>query len=333
MKRLFLSFLFATLAIGAASVFAQDEAEQNDFQILNPEFLAERFNTTDNAVLCVSILAEVCNDIVVAGSYNGWDVSDVNALIRMQKLEGVDGCYVAEIPFSENLEVKIVQLDNDGSFNWDYQAGNMHEDWVYADGNAIGLKYDMDGCNLYLQHPGAYIYYVLKWYHDNTPCKSSQDRFAGWMICVTILLVLLILLAGFKWFNDPKKYLSLLCVSGGMALAIVFVVGGFQYVHLTNADELIMLGLAVLAYMLGALIPYVLRFSRLAAMAKEGNREAKLLRLELLVMMLAAIVLCLGVMFKLMHWPGATGMIFCSSLIIAIVALAAGCLGGKMLMK
>lgn len=333
MKKLFLFFLFASLAIGATSVFAHDEAEQEEFLIPTPEVLAEHFNTTDNAVLCVSIYAEVCNDIVVAGSYNGWDVSDVNALIRMKKLEGFDHWYAAEIPFSENLEVKIVQLDNDGSFNWDYQASCKHEDWVYAGGNAIGLKYAVEGCNLALQRPGAFIYYALRWYDDNTPCKHSQDRFEGGMICITLVILILILVAGFKWFNDPKKYLSLLSVCGGLALAIVFVIGGFQYVHLTNANELIMLAMAVLVYMFGAFIPYVARYSRLAAMAKESNREAKILLIELLLLMSEAIVLCLGIMFKLVHWPGATGMIFCASLIIAIVAIAAGGLGGKMLNK
>ena len=90
-------------------------------------------------VACINFQGEVCNDIVFAGSYNGW-ATDPASMVKFEALEGFDGWYVAVIPVTvneEGVEVndgKPVQLANNGSFSWDYQTGDVNS-WELISGS------------------------------------------------------------------------------------------------------------------------------------------------------------------------------------------------------
>ena len=63
--------------------------------------------------VCVYFEEEVCNDIVFAGSYNGWNTT-VAEMAKFAPLEGFEGWYyVAVTDESETIEGKPVQLKKD----------------------------------------------------------------------------------------------------------------------------------------------------------------------------------------------------------------------------
>ena len=90
-------------------------------------------------VVCVCFEGEVCNDIVFAGSYNGWATSDPASMVKFEPLGGFDGWYVAVVPvtvYEDGVEVndgKPVQLAQDGSFSWGYQTGDV-DSWDLISG-------------------------------------------------------------------------------------------------------------------------------------------------------------------------------------------------------
>ena len=51
-------------------------------------------------VVCVGFEGEVCNDIVFAGSYNGWN-TDLASMVYFSPLPGFDGWYVAVEPATD----------------------------------------------------------------------------------------------------------------------------------------------------------------------------------------------------------------------------------------
>ena len=98
--------------------------------------LMDEYDVENNVVLCVFFESEICDDIVIAGSYNEWNTEDIVSMIHMEELEGFDGWYVAEIPYVEGVQAKPVQLQ-DGAFSWDFQTGAVcflqrgyHREWL-----------------------------------------------------------------------------------------------------------------------------------------------------------------------------------------------------------
>ena len=84
--------------------------------------------------VCVYFEEEVCNDVVFAGSYNGWDTGNPAAMAKFAPLDGFEGWYyVAVTDESASIEGKPVQLKGDGSFSWDYQTGDVAS-WVKVAG-------------------------------------------------------------------------------------------------------------------------------------------------------------------------------------------------------
>lgn len=92
--------------------------------------------------VCVYFEEQVCNDIVFAGSYNGW-VTTVEDLAKFEKVDGFDGWYVVAVTdASEDIQGKPVQLQSDGTFAWDYQTGDV-DSWTLLAGTVtISAGYD-----------------------------------------------------------------------------------------------------------------------------------------------------------------------------------------------
>lgn len=92
--------------------------------------------------VCVYFEEEVCNDIVFAGSYNGWNTT-VAEMAKFAPLEGFEGWYyVAVTDASESIEGKPVQLKGDGGFDWMYQTGDVASWTVVAGTVNITPGYD-----------------------------------------------------------------------------------------------------------------------------------------------------------------------------------------------
>ena len=84
--------------------------------------------------VCVYFEEEVCNTVVFAGSYNGWNTGNPAEMAKFAPLEGFEGWYyVAVTDASEEIQGKPVQLMGDGSFSWDYQTGDA-DSWTVVAG-------------------------------------------------------------------------------------------------------------------------------------------------------------------------------------------------------
>ena len=151
MKKFFLAALaVATLAlVGCEKKTVVDEPTpdnpKDSTEVVVPvedptaEDLAD-YEEDGSYVVCINFEETVCNDIVFAGSYNGW-ATDPTSMIKFEALEGFEGWYVAVVPVTVNEETgeeandgKPVQLKEDGSFSWDYQTGDV-DSWELISGS------------------------------------------------------------------------------------------------------------------------------------------------------------------------------------------------------
>jgi len=95
-----------------------------------------QYHTSGQVCICIQFAYPVCNDIVWCGTYNNWNTNDVDNLIKFQPVIGFDGWYV--VSFNDNssdIRGKAVQLNEDGSFNWKYQTGDVTT-WTILSGTA-----------------------------------------------------------------------------------------------------------------------------------------------------------------------------------------------------
>lgn len=81
-----------------------------------------------NTIIGFYTEAEVCNDIVWIGTYNHWS-TNLDDLVRFVPMTGYDNWYVVAVSDTTqsgltNSQGKMVQLRSDGTFSWDYQAGD-----------------------------------------------------------------------------------------------------------------------------------------------------------------------------------------------------------------
>lgn len=129
-----ISMFFAALVVAVASFAAPATTPtKND--------LAD-FYEPGQLCVCVYFEEEVCNDIVFAGSYNGWNTT-VAEMAKFAPLEGFEGWYyVAVTDASESIEGKPVQLKGDGGFDWMYQTGDVASWTVVAGTVNITPGYD-----------------------------------------------------------------------------------------------------------------------------------------------------------------------------------------------
>lgn len=120
--------------------------------------------------VCVYFEEEVCNDIVFAGSYNGWNTT-VAEMAKFAPLEGFEGWYyVAVTDASEEIQGKPVQLKGDGSFDWMYQTGDPAS-WTIVSGTVnIGAGYDGEADLKGYSTAEPVILISAYFKHHNTPC-------------------------------------------------------------------------------------------------------------------------------------------------------------------
>lgn len=132
-------------------------------------------------VACVHFAGAVCNDIVFAGSYNGW-ATDPTSMVKFDALEGFDGWYVAVVPVTvteEGVEAndgKPVQLADDGSFSWDYQTGDV-DSWEIVSGTVEivpGYSGESDLKNWSSAEP--VILKSLYWKNNQSPCVVVVEQ-------------------------------------------------------------------------------------------------------------------------------------------------------------
>ena len=123
--------------------------------------------------VCVYFEEEVCNDIVFAGSYNGWNTT-VAEMAKFAPLEGFEGWYwVAVTDASESIEGKPVQLKKDGSFSWDYQTGDPAS-WTIVSGT-VNIEAGYDGeANLKGYSTAEPVILISKYFKKhNSPCVAE----------------------------------------------------------------------------------------------------------------------------------------------------------------
>ena len=155
-------------ALMSASIFAAPST------IPTVADLAAKYDLANNVVLCCYFDVAPCNDVVLAGSYNGW-TSEVSKCLVFQQLDKYDGWWAVEVKWVEGLQAKPLQLGNDGSFDgWDYQVGdpaalsNLGGEGS-KEANISGGSYGGESTIEY-PGPGAYIYEVAYWKNHNNPC-------------------------------------------------------------------------------------------------------------------------------------------------------------------
>lgn len=119
----------------------------------------------------------VCNEMVMAGSYNGWS-TDANDLVHMTALPGCEGWYAAVIPYSDSVLAKPVQLLEDGAFSWAYQTGDA-DSWLYVAGQPADIYntgYAGESEMRFLS-PGVYVYRSLYFKGHNSPCNVLRHNY------------------------------------------------------------------------------------------------------------------------------------------------------------
>lgn len=115
-----------------------------------------------------------CNDIVWAGSYNGWATDDVSQLIHCTPLPNFPGWYVAVVPTGDGNEGKPVQLDECGLFNWDNQCGNMDAVTLLAGYVNINISMYSDECNMDSWSASEpTIIKISSWKNGANPCNKT----------------------------------------------------------------------------------------------------------------------------------------------------------------
>mgnify|MGYP002622879552 CR=1 FL=1 len=178
-------FMFASLFIGALAMTAchnnpnptpdpdPEDSTKVDLVVPAVDVLANDYDIEGNVVLCVYFESEICNDVVIAGSYNGWTIDDPASMIHMEALKDYEGWYVAEIPFAEDLQAKPMQLKDDGTATWDFQTGDP-DSWEYKAGKEMTIEAGYDGeANIAYPEAGAYIYVSKYFKNHGSPCVEA----------------------------------------------------------------------------------------------------------------------------------------------------------------
>ncbi len=158
------------------------------------DLLNAGFNPRANAVLALYFDVAPCNDVVLAGSYatdsmGNW-IMDPDQLAHFTRVEGFDGWYAAEMPYANtSITVKPVQLDNDGSLNWNYQAGDA-DAWIYKGGDQLSISSSYAGeADVTIPSLGAYTYELAYWKNGNTPCADKSHNYTIYLMapqCETV---------------------------------------------------------------------------------------------------------------------------------------------------
>ena len=171
MKKL---FSFVAAALMSASMFATPAT------VPTVTDLAGAGYDLTSRVICLYFDEQVCNDIVWAGSYNGWATGTPAEMLHFEALAGFEGWYVVEVEDTcATVQGKPVQLKKDGSFSWEFQSGDV-EAWINMaqPGTQTGsFEAGYDGeANCTWPTTGAYIYEVAYFKLHNTPCGEDKPK-------------------------------------------------------------------------------------------------------------------------------------------------------------
>jgi len=168
MKKIFSLFAAALLSV---SMFASVDTIPSD------QVLADYYESGQLCV-CVYFQGEVCNDIVWAGTYNGWATDDLTTMPKFVEVDGYDGWYVVAVddatdPSSgDGICGKPVQLKSDGSFSWDFQTGDAAS-WTLIRGsvNIIeGYSGEADMKGWSIAQPNVLV--SAYWKNQGSPCVT-----------------------------------------------------------------------------------------------------------------------------------------------------------------
>jgi len=141
------------------------------------------------AIAVATQTEEHCNGIFAAGSFNGWDNLFTNsagmAEYMFTRVEGTETWYKITVPWTEDLELKPVALNNDGEGSWNFQWGrndtvndeirvffepNRPEVGTLSTGfGSVGVGgWEMDFAAYEADNSVAFI--VVKAWRDGAPC-------------------------------------------------------------------------------------------------------------------------------------------------------------------
>lgn len=164
MKKL---FAFVAAALFSVATFASREAVPSDADLAS--------YATGTYTMCI-YNADVCNGIVLNGTYAGWpNDADHAKLLDFVEVKGFEGWYVVSWNDTTGAEAndggvqaKPIQLDGSKLFNWDYQLG---PDAELVRGTAELLSAN-NGTEVDIKNiqPGILVIDVKSW--KNNPCTA-----------------------------------------------------------------------------------------------------------------------------------------------------------------
>ena len=122
-------YAFLAAALMSVSVFAAKDVVPSDAVLQN-------YYEEGQLCVCIYVPAKMaCSDVVFVGTYNknandDW-ITELNTLAKFDAVEGYDGWYVvavndetpADFQDGKGIQGKPVILDQNGTFNWQYQVG------------------------------------------------------------------------------------------------------------------------------------------------------------------------------------------------------------------
>ena len=183
MKKL---FSFVAAALMSASMFATPATVPTV-----TDLAAAGYDGATKRVIVLYFDEQVCNDIVWAGSYNEWNLTPAE-MLHFEPLEGFDGWYAVEVDDARAPQIdqtddtgnkccvgKPVQLKKDGSFSWDFQAGDA-EAWINMAQPDTKQHYIYGGysgeADICWNEYGVYIYEVDYFKLHNSPCGEDKPK-------------------------------------------------------------------------------------------------------------------------------------------------------------
>jgi hypothetical protein len=156
-------YAFVAAAMVSVAMFASREVVPSDADLAA--------YATKTYTMCI-YNEGACNDIVLIGTYVGWDKSA--ELLKFQAVEGFEGWYVvtwddATDPSADGgIQAKPVQLDGSNNFSWDYQLG---PDAELIRGTADLLSAN-NGTEVDIKNIGAGIVVIDVKSWKNNPCTA-----------------------------------------------------------------------------------------------------------------------------------------------------------------
>ena len=166
MKKLFTLFIVTLISV---SVFAAPAT------VPQVSDLANYGDPTSDVILCLYFDEGVCNEIVLVGTYNGWEI-DVASLTHFETLTGFNGWWVASFPWEKGAEGKAIQLRSDGTLDWAFQTGDK-DAWIHQGGKEATVEAGYgDEADVSYPEAGAYIYEIAYFKLHNSPCDWSGAK-------------------------------------------------------------------------------------------------------------------------------------------------------------